>query len=42
LKYTITEDNVDLVAERVKDHAADEFEEAENQRGSIRNELEKI
>jgi hypothetical protein len=36
-EYTITEDDVNLVAERVQDHAMDEFEEAENQRGRIRN-----
>jgi hypothetical protein len=36
LKYKITEDDVNLVAERVRDHAMDEFEEAENQRGRIR------
>jgi hypothetical protein len=28
--YTITEDDVDLVAERVHDRATDEFEEVEN------------
>jgi hypothetical protein len=38
-EYTITEDDVDLVAERVQDHTIEEFEEVENQRGRIRNEL---
>jgi NACalpha-BTF3-like transcription factor len=41
-EYTITEDDVDLVAERVQDHTMNEFEEAENQRGRIRNELDDI
>jgi hypothetical protein len=30
-EYTITEDDVDLVEERVQDHAMEEYEEAENQ-----------
>jgi NACalpha-BTF3-like transcription factor len=30
-EYTITEDDVDLVAERVQDRAAEEFEEAQHQ-----------
>jgi hypothetical protein len=39
LEYTITEDDVDLVAERMQDRTKKEYEEAKNQRGRIRNEL---
>jgi hypothetical protein len=42
LEYTITEDDVKIVAERVQDCATDEFEDAENQRGRIRNDLDDI
>jgi len=35
----ITEDDVDLVIERVQDHITKAFEEDENQRWKIRNEL---
>jgi hypothetical protein len=42
LEYKITEDDVDLVTERVQDHATKEYEEVENQRGRIRNELDDI
>jgi hypothetical protein len=31
LDYTITKDNVDLIIERVQDHATKEFEEAQHQ-----------
>jgi hypothetical protein len=41
-KYTIIEDDSNLIAEGVHDRVADEFEEVENQRGSIRNELAEI
>jgi hypothetical protein len=30
-EYTIIEDDVDLVSERVKDNAAEEYEEVKNQ-----------
>jgi hypothetical protein len=38
-KYTITKDDVDLVAERVQDHVVEEYEEVENQRERIMKEL---
>jgi flagellar biosynthesis chaperone FliJ len=41
-EYMITEDDADLVVEKVQDHAAEEFEEAQHQRGQIQDELEDI
>jgi hypothetical protein len=35
----ITEDNTDRVTEKVQDRAAEEFEEAKNQRGKIQDNL---
>jgi phosphoglycolate phosphatase-like HAD superfamily hydrolase len=42
LEYTITEDDADLVAERVQDHATEEYEEVENQRERIMKELAEV
>jgi hypothetical protein len=41
-EYTITEDDADLVAERVQDHVTEEYEEAENQRERIMKELTEV
>jgi flagellar biosynthesis chaperone FliJ len=38
----ITEDDVDLVVEKVQDHASKAFEEAKNQRGKIQDDLDGI
>jgi hypothetical protein len=39
LEYTITEDDAELVMERVKDHVAEEYEEEEKQRERIMKEI---
>jgi hypothetical protein len=38
----ITEDDVDLVVEKVQDHASKAFEEAKHQRGQIQDDLDGI
>jgi hypothetical protein len=38
-EYTIMEDDADLMAERVQDHATKDFEEAQHQRGKIQDDL---
>jgi hypothetical protein len=42
LEYTIIEDDVDLVADMLYDHAVEDFEEAKNQRGRIKNDFSGI
>ena len=42
LEYTIIKDDVDLVTERVQDHTAEEYEEAENQTKRTRKDLADI
>jgi len=41
-EYTITEDDSDLVAERVQDRTDEEYEEVEKQRETIMNELTEV
>jgi hypothetical protein len=41
-EYTITEDDVDLVAEKVQDRVAEDVEEAKHQRGKIQDDLASI
>jgi hypothetical protein len=41
-EYTITEDNINLVAEGVQDHTTEDFEEAQHHRGRIQKEFTDI
>jgi hypothetical protein len=41
-EYTITEDDVELIEEKVQDHVAKEYEEAENQRERIMKDLMEV
>jgi ABC-type transporter MlaC component len=38
----ITKDDIDLVVEKVQDHASKAFDEAKNQRGKIQDDLDRI
>jgi hypothetical protein len=38
-EYTITEDDIDLVDEKVHDRIAEKFEEAKHQRGQIQDDM---
>jgi hypothetical protein len=41
-EYTITEDDADLVVEKVQEHAVEEFKDAQHQKGQIQDELDDI
>jgi hypothetical protein len=38
-EYTITEDDADLVAQKVQDSVVEDFEEAKHQRGKIQDDM---